>query len=377
MQNVPFFIPDVDDTELNEIKNVLTNSEESKIEELEDRFSKYLPISNAIATSSGTSALHLAMCSLDLKRGDKVICPVNAFPAIPEVVRHFDAEPIFVDIDIDDFNINLDALESLLSRNKSKKLKAIIVSHIAGQPTDLERLYKIGKAYNIKIVEDASQMLGGTYNDKNIGSAGGDMTVFSFSPHLSNSISNGGMLTTNNQDLAERSRLLRNHAIVTNGYDRHGNLDYVYDVVDIGCKYDISELNAAFSIAQFSKLDKTIARRAEIAEYYNKELADVNHITTPVRKREHLYYLYIIKIDKNRDDFARKLKEKGVAVGLHYIPLHLLSYYKNKYELKVNDYPNALKNYQQILSIPIYAKLSDTQAEYVVKTIKEIAKNRV
>lgn len=378
MKNIPFFIPNIDENELSEIKSALEPNSESKIEKLEQKFEDTVPTTNAIATSSGTSALHLAMCSLDLKRGDKVICSVNSFPSTPEVVRHFDAETIFVDIDKDDFNIDLNKLESLLSRNRSKKLKAIIINHLAGQVSDLERLYKITKMYGIKVIEDASQSMGGTYKNKKIGATGSDLTIFSFNPYqLSHSISNAGVLVTNNQDLADRARLLRNHAIVANGYDRHGNLDYVYDVVDIGCKYDLSELNAAFALSQFEKLPKDIERRAKIAEYYNRELSNVEHITTPLRRREHLYTLYIIKVDKNRDDFAKKLKERGVSVGLHYIPVHRLSYYKNKYELKVNDFPNALNNYQQILSIPIYSKLSDSEVEYIANQVRDIAKNRV
>lgn len=376
MKNIPFFVPDIDENELNEIKSALQNPEISKVTELEEKFADSLPTINAIATSSGTSALHLAMCSLDLKRGDKVICSVNAFPSIPEVVRHFDAEPIFMDVDLGDFNINLDALENTLSRNRSKKLKAIIVNHIAGQTTDLQRLYQLAKNHGVRIIEDASQCLGGKIGNKNIGATGGDISIFSFSPYLNSTISNGGMLVTNNEELANRSRLLRNHAIVSTT-DKYGSLDYIYDVVDIGCKYDLSELNAAFSIAQLAKVEKTNKRRLEIAEYYNKELKGVHHVAMPERRREHLYYLYIVKIDKNRDDFARKLRERGISVGLHYIPLHLLSYYKVKYDLKVNDFPNALKNYQQILSIPIYAKLQDSDVEYIAKSIKEIAKSRI
>ncbi len=376
MKDVPFFIPDIDKTELKEIEETLSGTD-SKIEKLEEAFKKFIPSTYAIATSSGTSALHLAMCALDLKRGDKILCSVNAFPSIPEVVRHFDAEPIFLDIDMDDFNINLDELEKYLVKNSSKKLKAVIINHIAGQSIDLARVYKLAKEFNLRIIEDASEGLGLTFNKKNIGALSSDITIFSFSPHLTNSISSGGMFVTNDEELATRAKLLRNHAIVTDGYDKYGNVDYIYDVIDIGCKYDMNELNAAFALAQFQKLKANIKRREEIAKIYNNSLKNIQHITIPIKKQEHIYYLYILKIDTNRDEFARKLKEKGVGVGLHYIPLHLLTYYKSKYSLKVNDFPNALRNYYQILSIPIYAKMTNEDAEYVVKQIKEIAKAKV
>ena len=148
-------------------------------------------------------------------------------------------------------------------------------------------------------------------------------------------------------------------------------------MVDIGLKYDLNELNAAFAIGQLEKNEDFIDRRLEIADIYNRELASCPHVTTPVKKRDHVYSQYIIKIDKNRDNFAKELKERGIYTSLHYIPMHLLSYYKQKYSLRVNDFPKALSNYQQILSLPIYASLSDKDVLHICEQIKEIAKNRV
>ena len=174
----------------------------------------------------------------------------------------------------------------------------------------------------------------------------------------------------------KKAKLLRNYALV-NGIDKFGSLSYIYDVVDIGLKYDINSINAAFSIAQLEKTDELIKRRKKIAEIYDKELKECHNITTPVKKREHIYTQYIIKINKNRDSFARELLERGIHTSLHYIPIHLLSYYKNKYSLKVNDFPNALKAYQQVLSLPIYHSLSDEEVQYICNTVKEISKSRV
>ena len=152
---------------------------------------------------------------------------------------------------------------------------------------------------------------------------------------------------------------------------------FVYDVVDIGLKYDLNELNAAYAIGQLEKNESFIERRLEIAEIYNRELASCPHVSIPVKKREHVYSQYIIKIDKNRDNFAKELKDRGIYTGLHFIPLHLLSYYKQKYSLRVNDFPKALSNYQQILSLPIYSSLSDKDVLYIREQVKEVAKNRV
>ena len=377
MKEIPFYKPFIDQREKTLINEVLDLEKANKVETLEKEFTKYIPCCDAISTVNGTAAMHLAMCALDLKRGDKIICSVNAFPSVAEVVRHFDAEPIFVDIDKDDFNIDVEQLESVLKNNKAKKLKGAFISHIAGQPADLARIYELAKLYDIKIVEDATAALGSTYNGKKIGSLDADITVFRFNPQANNSVSSAGIMTTKDPELAARARLLRNHALVGEGWDKFGNLGYVYDVVDIGLKYDLNELNAAYAIGQLEKNESFIERRIEIADIYNRELASCPHVSTPVKKRDHTYAQYIIKIDKNRDNFAKELKERGIYTGLHYIPLHLLSYYKHKYNLRVNDFPKALSNYQQILSLPIYSSLSDKDILHICEQIKEIAKNRV
>ena len=214
---IPFNRVDIDSSEIEYVTSLLNNSKMNCVEELEENFASYVDSEYALATSHGTSALHLAMLALDLKRGDKVICSVNAFTDVPEVVRHFDAEPIFIDIDEDNYNIDLNKLENFLEEHISKKLKAVIVSHIAGQSVDLERLYNIGKIYNVKIIEDASNALGASYKGDKIGSKvagiGADIVCFNFNSYLKKSISNGGMLVTHNEDIYNRAKLLRSHAL--------------------------------------------------------------------------------------------------------------------------------------------------------------------
>ncbi|WP_456404972.1 DegT/DnrJ/EryC1/StrS family aminotransferase [Hydrogenimonas sp.] len=376
-REIPFFKPDISAAEREQIEKVLDLDDLSKAEALESAFTKRTGATYAISTNSGTSALHLSMCAMDLKRGDKIICSVNSFPSVPEVVRHFDAEPIFVDIDAEDFNIDLDAFEKVLEENKSKKLKGAIINHVAGQPTDLDRLYEIARHHGIRIVEDASDAMGGTYNGDPIGATGADITCFSFSPHMKNSVANAGMMLCEDDDLYRRGMLLRNHAIESSGWDKYGNLEYIYDVVDIGWKYDISALDAAYALAQYGRVEKMIAHRQKIAAVYDEALEGVKHVSIPVKKRDHIYHHYIIRIDRNRDGFARALKERGIHCGLHYIPLHLMSYYKQKYSLRVNDFQTALQTYQQVLSLPIYHNMSDADVEYVCDMVKEVASKHI
>ncbi len=375
-KEIPFYLPSIDNSERTIVEEVLSLKGASKIEELEDLFSEYIGCKYAVSTSSWSAALHLSLFAMELKRGDKILCSVNAFPTVAESVRHFDAEPIFVDIDPDTFNISTDKLKEALVKHKHKKLKAVIVSHIAGQSADLDEIYKIAEENKIKVIEDASNALGATYKGKKIGSQG-DISTFSFSSQTRHAICNTGMIATDDEAIYKRAKLIRHHAIVAKEWDKYGNLGYVYDVTDIGIKYDTSELEAAFSIAQLQKADQFIARRREIASIYQKELANVPHVSLPQVNDEHIFSQYIIKIDKNRDDFARELREKGVYTALHYVPLHLLSYYKQKYSLRVNDFPIALTNFQQILSIPCYAGMSNDDVKYVCDMIKETAKNRV
>jgi len=376
MKEIPFFLPSIDNSEKAIIDEVLALKGASKIEELEDLFCEYIGCKYAVSTSSWSASMHLSLFAMELKRGDKILCSVNAFPTVAESVRHFDAEPIFVDIDADTFNISPDKLKEALVKHKHKKLKAVIVSHIAGQSADLDEIYKIAQENKIKVIEDASNALGATYKGRKIGSQG-DIITFSFSSQLRHAICNTGMIATDDENIYNRAKLIRHHAIVAKEWDKHGNLGYIYDVTDIGIKYDTSELEAAFSIAQLQKEDEFIKRRREIASIYQKELENVPHVSLPKVNDEHIFSQFIIKIDKNRDDFARELRDKGVYTALHFVPLHLLSYYKQKYSLRVNDFPTALTNFQQILSIPCYSAMSDDDVKYVCDMIKETAKTRV
>ncbi len=370
---IPYYSIEVGGDEREKIDEVLDGEAPDIIEQLEEQFKSYTGASYALATSHGTAALHLAMMAIDLKRGDKVICSINAYPAVPEVVRHFDAEPMFIDIDSDNFMIDLDKLESFLEQNHSKKLKGVIISHVAGQCIDLDRLYALAKRYDIKVIEDASDALGAEYNGVKIGSSGADIVCFDFSPHLRANACYGGMMVCEDEDIMLRAKSLRNHAMVS----EDDSLGYIYDVVDIGSQYQMSPLDAAVISVQLEKQDEIIATRKRIAKTYSQKLANTEHIEIPAANSEHTFSLYILKIDKNRDSFAREMINRGIGCALHYIPLHLLTYYKSKYSLRINDFPVALRSYQQILSIPNHAGLSDSDIEDIIKAIKEIASTRV
>jgi len=376
---IPFYKTTIDKEELDQVAKVLQSNDfaNSKVEELEEEITAFTGAKYTIATNNATSALHLALSSVKLKRADKVLMSVNSFVNLPETVRHFDAEPIFLDIEQNDFNIDISKLELYLEKNNSKKLRALIVTFIAGKIPNLEKIYALGKKYDILIIEDATSALGAIYKGNMLGNTGANITIFSTNPTNSKTaISSGGFIVTSDEHIATEAKLLRTHAIDTT-FDEYGNLDYTYDVIDIGYKYDMTELEASFNLAQFLKTNSFCERRQEIARIYNNEINNLKHITLPEYNEDHIFSQYIIKISKNRDGFARALKDEGVMTGLHYIPLHLLTYYKKKYKLKITTYGNALASYGQILSLPIYPSMSDEDVLYVCKKIKEIAQQWV
>ncbi|WP_121626290.1 DegT/DnrJ/EryC1/StrS family aminotransferase [Poseidonibacter antarcticus] len=373
-RDIAIYKASLDNEELTQIRSVLESKDDlSKAIEFEENMIKFIGSKYAVATATSTAAIHLALSAIKLKRGDKILMSVNSFVNLPEVVRHFDAEPVFIDINMEDMNIDVDKFEKALAQNESKKLRGAIITFVAGQTPDLDRIYDIAQKYGIILIEDCRSALGVTYKGKRVGNLRADMTIFSTNPSNSKyAISRSGIIITNNEAIANRAKLLRTHALTTT-YDSYGNLDYVYDVVDIGHKYDLSELDAAYALAQLNKTQKFIKRRKEIAKLYEKRLTGVKHITIPPYKDEHIFTQFIVKVSRNRDAFARALKERGVATGLNYIPLHLLSYYKTKYSIKITAFSNALNNYQQILSLPMYAGLTDEEVNYVCDQVIDVA----
>lgn len=370
---IEFYKPTIQKNTVQYINDVLTFSDSSKVQKLESAFKEFIGCSYAIATNSGTSALHLAMCALDFKRGDKVICSINVFPSIPESVRHFDAEPIFVDIETKNYNIDLNKLEKSLEKNQNKKLKAVIVNHMAGNVTDMKRVYELGEKYNVKIIEDASNAMGAEYQGQKIGNSGADITVFSFAPHLCNSITNGGMMVTNDKNIYDRALLLSFHGLKGKSCDDYGNVNYIYDVVAIGWKYDISQIHAAYCLAELEGLKETIVRRKEIAAIYNTKLANLKHVKLPTFDDSHIFAQYIVEIDKNRDHFVSQLKIENVKIGVQYMPLHLTEYYKSKYSMKVFDYSSALGVFQRVMSLPMYPSLTDEDIDRVCEAVIKVA----
>ena len=378
MREISFFRAQTDKKEEELLLEALNDNEGKFVNSFEDDIKKYFGVKHAVSTNNGAAAIYLALCALGVKKANKVICSVNSFPHLAGAICALNATPVLCDINTDDFNINVDEFEKILKNGNHKHLKCAFITHIAGRSADMDAIYDIAKKYGITIVDDASRAMGATYKGKKLGSIKDSViSCFQINPQVKNAVSSAGFFTTNDEEIAAKATLLRNNGIISEGFDKNGNITYVYDIEDVGLKYDLNAINAAYAKSQLKKTTKFIKRRIEIAQIYATELKDCPHIALPVVNDEHIYSQYIIKIDKNRDDFARNMIKNGINVSLHHIPIHLLSYYKKKYGYKVNEFPNALKAYQQILSLPIYAALSDDEVYYICKKIKEIASKRV
>jgi dTDP-4-amino-4,6-dideoxygalactose transaminase len=379
-QQILFDEPETNFTNSQFVNNFLelfTNqSDITPIENFKKFFSKYIKHKYILPTSTGSSALHLAMCAIDLKRGDKILCSVNSFASIPEVVRHFDAEPIFVDINKNNLHIDFDQLEEKIKQNYSKKLRGIIVHHIGGEYLDIKRLHSIAEKHNLYIIEDATTILGSKNVEINEYS---DIKVFRFDANQPNSPVNGGVFATNNFSLHKRANLLSYHGISREDLQESENmsLDYFYDLTALGCEYRMSQLDATYHFLNIKNRPEHIAKRQKIAKIYYSRLKNIKHISFPETTESNTFYYFIVQVDKNRDGFARELKERGINTSLHYPSLHLLTYYKTKYDLKVNDFPSALKMYQQVLSLPIHHSLNLDEVNKICDSIIEISEKHI
>lgn len=345
--------------------------------QFEKKFADYIGVKHAISVSSCTAALHLAMHVLNIKSGDEVIVPDITFAATANAPLFVGAKPVFADIDENTLNMSPKDLLSKIT----PKTKAIIPVHYGGQPCDMKEILEIAEDYKLNIVEDCAHSLGANYDDKKTGSFG-VFGCFSFYPTKIVTTLEGGMITTNDDDLAKRLRTLRGHGMSKTALDRESEAAWYYDVVDLGYNYRLNEVQAALGISQLERVEEGINRRIKAAYHYRKRLK-LDGIVLPheAPHRSHIFHLYTIKVEKDkfgktRDELFKKLSDNGIGVSLHYTPLHKLSLYKKFLNSKANKFPVAERIYQQILSLPLYPTMTKNDVDFVVENIKKIAQSR-
>lgn len=368
----------IDEEDINAIVEVLTSdflTTGPKIQEFEEEFAEYVGAKYAVAVSNGTAALHIACLAAGIGEGDEVITSPITFAASANCVLYCGGKPVFADIDSKTYNLSVEDIRKKIT----DKTKAIIPVHYTGQACDMDAIMKIAREHNLIVIEDAAHALGTEYNGRKIGSIG-DMTTFSFHPVKHITTGEGGMVTTDSKELYEKLKLFRTHGITRDaGFMESENPDpWYYEQLELGYNYRITDFQCALGISQLKKLDGFIERRREIVDIYNKEFENLKGLITPFQLPETLssYHLYVIQLELEKLNMSRRevfeaLRDRGVGVNVHYIPVYYFPYYKNLgYEKGIC--PNAERIYERIITLPLYPGLSDEDVEYVVKNVKEV-----
>ena len=355
--------PVIEEEEINAVIDVMKSgmiAQGPKVIEFEEEFAKYVGAKYGIATNSGTSALHVALLAAGIGEGDEVITTPFTFAATGNSILYTGARPVFVDIDPETFTIDPCKIEDAIT----DKTKAIMPVQLYGQSADMDAIMKIAKEHDLIVIEDAAQAHGAEYNGVKVGNLG-DMACFSFYPTKNMTTSEGGMITTNNEEFAENAKIYRAHGSATK---------YHHDV--LGYNFRMTDIGAAIGIEQLKKLESFNDKRIENAKYLNEALADCDLIETPVVKDgyKHVYHQYTIKVkDGKRDELSDYLIENGIGNGIYYpIPLYNQVLYTNmgyNQSLPVTD-----EIVKDVLSLPIHAKLTKFDLDLIVKTIKDFAK---
>jgi dTDP-4-amino-4,6-dideoxygalactose transaminase len=376
---IPFHRADLGEEEVQAVSEVIRSgwlTMGAKTFEFERQFAHYIGASHAIAVSSCTAALHLALEAVGVRRDDEVLVPTTTFTATAEVVTYLGAKPILVDID--PITLNIDPHD--MQRKISRRAKAIIPVHFAGTPCDMTKVLELAAEYDLHVIEDAAHSLPATYKGKRIGTIS-ELTAFSFYATKTLTTGEGGMITTENQEYAQRLQVMRLHGIAQNAWNRYSSEgSWFYEVLETGFKYNFTDLQAALGLVQLAKCDAMNLARHRIAQRYSSAFRSIDSLQVPITlsDRESSWHLYVLrlhleKLRIHRDQFIRELAERGISASVHFIPLHLQPVYQRDYQYKPGDLPVAEREYKRSLSLPIYPAMRDEEIEQVIWAVSDVA----
>ena len=368
---VPIAKPDITEKEIEAVVEVLKTDILSigpKILEFEDAISKFIGVKNAIAVNSGTSALHLLVRALDIGEGDEVITTPFSFIASSNCLLFEKAKPVFVDIEPRTLGMDLDKVEEKITN----KTKGILTVDVFGQPFNMERTMEIASKYNLKVIDDACEAIGAEWRGKKVGSF--THSTFAFYPNKQMTTAEGGMIVTDDDEIAELCRSMRSQGrSITGTWLFHERL---------GFNYRMSELHAALGVVQFSRLDELLARREEVARKYTKRLKDIEGVTIPYIAPEvsrMSWFVYVVRLDKNidRDKVIDFLMDQGVQCKPYFTPIHLQPFYTEMFGYKRGDFPVCEEVGDSVLALPFFNKITDEEIDYVCSSLeKGIEQNR-
>lgn len=341
-----------------------------KIAEFEQTVADYVGAKYAVAISNGTSALHAACFAAGIGPGDEVITTPLTFAASANCVLYCGGTPVFADVDPKTYNIDPEDIR----RKITDRTKAIIAVHLAGQPCDMDAIHSIAREHGLIVIEDGAHALGSVYKGKKVGSMS-DMTTFSFHPVKPITTGEGGMIVTDNEDFYKKMVLFRSHGITRDdSMMTRNDGPWFYQQFDLGYNYRITDIQCALGCSQMKKLDRFLARRKEIVARYNEAFADCDNIITPYQlsDTESGWHLYIVQVKNcDRRQVFEAMREKGIGVNVHYIPVYMHPYYQEHGYENVHC-ANAEEIYSHIISLPLYPGLTSEQQDYVIDTLKSL-----
>lgn len=386
---LPFTRPDIGESEIAAVTAVLrsgwlTTGEQCR--RFEDEFRAAVGASHAVAVNSCTAALHLSLEALDVGPGDLVFLSPYTFAASAEVIRYLGATPVFVDIDPLTLNISPTMLRAaVLSAQVGDggRPRVVMPVHIAGVPCEMNDIRELARATGMAVVEDAAHAFPAAYRGRPVGSAPAgstDTACFSFYATKTITTGEGGMLTTESEVVADRARSMSLHGLSHHAWSRYANGGWAYDIVAPGYKYNLSDIAAAMGIVQLERAAEMAARRTEIARRYDEAFTTIPGLECPVVPPQTVsaWHLYVLRLDLDalpfdRDEFVAALSERGIGTSVHFIPLHLHSYYTKTYALEPDDFPVATAQFQRVVSLPIYSLMSDDDVARVIAAVEDVA----
>ncbi len=376
---LPFALPEIGEDEIAEVVDTLKSgwlTTGPKTKRFEDDFSAFLggPGLHALAVNSATAGLHLALEALGIGPGDEVITTTHTFTATAEVVRYLGADVVLVDIDPATLNIDPAAVEAAIT----PRTKALMPVHYAGLAADMPRLLDIARRHRLKVVEDAAHALPSTCGGALVGTLGSDACVFSFYANKTITTGEGGMVVTRDSDLARRMKVMRLHGLSRDAFDRFTAQvpSWYYEVVAPGFKYNLTDIAAALGIHQLKKAYAFQRRREQIAARYDAAFAGLPLVTPPqpAPGDVHAWHLYAVRLADgaglHRDRFIEQLFAAGIGCSVHYIPLHLHPYWRDRYALDAAMFPHSQRAYERMVSLPIYTRMGDADVQRVIEAVR-------
>lgn len=381
---VPYGRQSITQSDIDAVVEVLKSdflTQGPQVPAFENAVSGYCDVGHALAVNSATSALHIACLALGLGKGDILWTSPVTFVASANCALYCGADVDFVDIDPRTYNMSSQALQQKLidAEQLGRLPKVVVAVHLCGQPCEMQAIHALSQRYGFHVIEDASHAIGGQYQGEPIGNCRySDITVFSFHPVKIITTAEGGMALTNSSELAKRMALLRSHGITRDPalMTKVPDGPWYYQQIDLGFNYRMTELQAALGLSQMTRLDDFVARRHQLAFQYDTALQDLP-LTLPWQHPDSYsgLHLYVIRIEDDspleHKQVFEALRERGVGVNLHYIPIHLQPYYQ-ELGFKVGDFPNAEQYYARAISIPMFHGMTDDEQNFVIQTIQDV-----